>query len=123
MFESQYDEHMSVHTWDNRYICRKKGCKKDYGSTHARNYHERQHAAKAVYCDFRENSKAKKCNQEFFSKQHLNQHYQGAHGEGWHSKCGKHFSWPAQCTVHEKDCTECGKIKKQEAKKKWQKKN
>ena len=52
MFESQYDKDMSVHTRDNRYICQKKGCKKDYGSTHARNYHERQHAAKAVYCDF-----------------------------------------------------------------------
>ena len=75
-----------------------------------------------LYCDFRENPKAKKCNQEFFSKQHLNQHYQGAHGEGWHTKCGKHFSWPTQHTVHEKDCTECSKIKKQEAKKKWQKK-
>ena len=122
MFESQYDEHMSVHTRDNRYICQKKGCKKDYGSTRARNYHERQHAAKAIYCDFHDNPKAKKCNQEFYSKQHLNQHYQGAHGEGWHSKCGKHFSWPTQWTVHEKDCTECGKIKKQEAKKKWQKK-
>ena len=40
MFEGQYDEHMSVHTKDNRYICRKKGCRKDYGSTRARNYHE-----------------------------------------------------------------------------------
>ena len=59
MFESQYDKHMSVHTQDKRYICQKKGCKKDYGSTHARNCHERQHAVKAVYCDFHENPKAK----------------------------------------------------------------
>ena len=122
MFEGQYDEHMSVHTKDNRYICRKKGCRKDYGSTHARNYHERQHSAKAVYCSFRENPKGKKCNQQFFSKQHLDQHYQGTHGEGWHSKCGKHFSWPAQCTVHDKACTECKEIKKQQAKQKWKKK-
>ena len=122
MFEGQYDKHMSVHTKDNRYICRKKGCRKDYGSTRARNYHERQHSAKAVYCSFRENPKGKKCNQQFFSKQHLDQHYQGTHGEGWHSKCGKHFSWPAQRTMHENACTECKKIKKQQAKQKWKKK-
>ena len=122
MFKSQYDEHMSVHTKDNRYICRKKGCRKDYGSTRARNYHERQHSAKAVYCSFRENPKGKKCNQQFFSKQHLDQHYQGTHGEGWHSKCGKHFGWPTQCTMHEKACTECKNIKKQQAKQKWKKK-
>ena len=28
MFESQYDEHMSVHTRDNKYICRKKDARK-----------------------------------------------------------------------------------------------
>ena len=71
MFGGEYDEHMSVHTGDNRYICHKKGCNKDYGSTRARNYHERQHAAKPVYCDFRPNPKGKKCNEKFFSKQHL----------------------------------------------------
>ena len=60
MFESQYDEHISVHTKDNRYICRKKGCRKDYGSTHAQNYHERQHSAKAVYMFFLGESERKK---------------------------------------------------------------
>ena len=77
---------------------------------------------KQFYCSFQENPKGKKCNQQFFSKQHLDQHYQGTHGEGWHSKCGKHFSWPAQCTVHKKACTECKNIKKQQAKQKWKKK-
>ena len=82
MFESQFDEHMSVHTRDNRYICHKKGCKKDYDSTRARNYHERQHNAEAFYCNYREDPKAEKCNEKFYSKQHLEQHYRGTHGEG-----------------------------------------
>ena len=114
LFTSQYEEHRSVHTGKKRYICRKKGCGKHYGSTRAQNYHERQHNAKAMYCDFRETPTSKKCNQEFYSKQHLQQHYQGLHGDGWNAKCGKNYSWPAQCTAHEKECTACGKIKKQE---------
>ena len=65
MFKGQYDEHMSVHTKDNRYICRKKGCRKDYGSTRAQNYHERQHSAKAVYCSFQENPKGKNVTNSF----------------------------------------------------------
>ena len=96
MFESQYQEHRSVHTGENRYICRKKGCGKHYGSTRACNYHERQHNAKPMYCDYHETPKSEKCNQEFYSKQHYQQHYQGLHGDGWNAKCGKHFSWPAQ---------------------------
>ena len=114
MFESQYEEHRSVHTRENRFICRKKGCDKHYGSTRARNYHERQHNAKAMYCDYRETPKSKKCNQQFFSKQHYQQHYQGLHGDGFNAKCGKNFAWPAQRTAHEKECTACGKIKKKE---------
>ena len=109
LFASQYEEHRSVHTGENRYICRKKGCRKHYGSTRARNYHERQHNAKAMYCDFRETPTSKKCNQEFYSRQHLQQHYQGLHGDGWNAKCGKNYSWPAQRTAHEKECTACGK--------------
>ena len=114
LFASQHEEHRSVHTGKKRYICRKKGCGKHYGSTRAQNYHERQHNAKVMYCDFRETPTSKKCNQEFYSKQHLQQHYQGLHGDGWNAKCGKNYSWPAQCTAHEKECTACGKIKKQE---------
>ena len=59
LFASQYEEHRSVHTGENRYICRKKGCRKHYGSTRARNYHERQHNTKAMYCDFRETPTSK----------------------------------------------------------------
>ena len=114
LFASQYEEHRSVHTGENRYICRKKGCHKHFGSTRAQNYHERQHNAKAMYCDFRETPTSKKCNQEFYSRQHLQQHYQGLHGDGWNAKCGKNYSWPAQRTAHKKECTACGKIKKQE---------
>ena len=110
MFESQYEEHRSVHTRENRYICRKKGCDKHYGSTRARNYHERQHNAKPMYCDFHETPNSKKCNQEFFSKQHYQQHYQGLHGDGFNVKCGKNYAWLAQRTTHEKGCSACGKI-------------
>ena len=120
MFESQYDEHMSVQGITGTFAERKDARKIMVALM--QEIITKGNMQPALYCDFHENPKAKKCNQEFFSKQHLNQHYRGAHGEGWHAKCGKHFSWPAQRTVHEKDCTECGKIKKQEAKKKWQKK-
>ena len=53
------------------------------------NYHERQHNVKLMYCDYRETPKSKKCNQEFYSKQHYQQHYQCLHGNGWNAKCGK----------------------------------
>ena len=114
MFESQFEEHRSVHTGENRYICRKKGCDKHYGSTRACDYHERQHNVKPMYCDYHETPKSEKCNQEFFSKQHYQQHYQGLHGDGWDAKCGKNYAWLAQRTAHEKECAACGKIKKEE---------
>ena len=66
-----------VCTLEKTYICRKKGRDKHYGSTRAQNYHERQHNAKLMYCDYCKTPKLKKCNQEFFSKQHYQQHYQG----------------------------------------------
>ena len=114
MVTGQFEEHRSVHTRENRYICRKKGCDKHYGSTRARNYHERQHNVKPMYCDYCETPTSKKCNQEFYSKQHLQQHYQGLHGDGWNAKCGKNYAWLAQHTAHEKGCAACGKIKKEE---------
>ena len=49
MLFSQYREHRNVHTTSSkhRFPCRK-GCDKDYGSTRARNNHERQHQAKKI---------------------------------------------------------------------------
>ena len=103
-----------VCTPEKTYTCRKKDCDKHYGSTRARNYHERQHNVKPMYCDYHETPTSKKCNQEFYSKQHLQQHYQGLHGDGWNAKCGKTYAWLAQLTAHEKGCAACGKIKKEE---------
>ena len=112
MFKGEYNEHRSKHTGRNRFMCTKRGCDKDYGSKRARDYHVKQHKAKALYCDFQEKPGAKKCGHKCFSRQHLDQHFRGAHGPGWDALCGKHYTWPAPKIAHEKECTECIRKKK-----------
>ena len=119
IFFSQYREHRNVHTTSSkhRFPCRK-GCDKDYGSTRAQNYHERQHQAKKIVCKFKI-KKGEKCRLEFTSKQSYEVHYRGFHGPGWDSLCGKNYKWPAKKTQHENECTVCKGIKKRKAKKRY----
>ena len=57
------------------------------------------------------------CGQECVSKNHLKQHIQGEHGQGWTSRCGKeHYKWPALKYKHEQDCTKCIRMKKKSKK-------
>ena len=110
MFFSEYKDHLNVHTRSkkNRIFCRYKNCDKHYGSSRARNYHERMHKAKVLYCNFTsDETGAEPCGMDFTSKQLLAQHMRGQHGPGWDAPCGKHFKWPAERTKHQKECDNC----------------
>ena len=63
MFFSQYQEHLNVHTDSikNKYLCRKTGCDKYYGSTCACNYHKQHHKARNLKCTFQEKKLDLKC--------------------------------------------------------------
>ena len=112
MFRGEYNEHRSKHTGRHRFMCTKRGCDRDYGSKRARDYHVKQHKAKALYCNFQEKPGAKKCGHKYYSQQNLDQHFRGAHGPGWDALCGKHYTWPAPKIAHEKECTDCIRKKK-----------
>ena len=119
MFFSQYREHSNVHTDSvkHKFPCRKTGCNKYYGSTHACNYHEQHHKGQVLKCTFQEKKGGPKCGVMCNSKQSMDIHVRGTHGEGWNALCRKHYYWPAGKTKHEKKCTQCKAIKKKNAKK------
>ena len=119
MFYSEFMEHKNVHTVSakNCIFCRKRGCDKSYSSSRARNFHERQHGAKAIHCDYKDPETDEVCGMEFFGKQFLDQHFRGAHGEGWNARCGKHCKWPAEVNKHQKECDQCADLKRKSAKK------
>ena len=107
MFYSQYREHSSVHTDSkkNKFPCRKKNCDKYYGSTQARNYHEQ------VHCTLKDD-KGSKCGTVCSTRQSMDIHIRGIHGEGWNALCGEHYYWPTGKTRHKQKCTVCKKLRK-----------
>ena len=112
VFKGELEEHERKHTRKNLWPCTFKDCDKAYPCKWTRDSHVRSHTSEDWTCASLLDD-GSTCGQECVSKNHLKQHIQGEHGQGWTSRCGKeHYKWPAPKYKHEQDCTKCIRMKK-----------
>ena len=93
---------------DERYVCPKKKCTRDYGTKRALHHHFlNNHLGNKRFHCLDKNADGTDCLQSYSSQQLLDQHTRGVHGEGFIAYCGKSYTWPWQCNDHQKDCKHC----------------
>ena len=90
-----------------RCVCPIAKCYKDYGAKravhrHIKNNHlgNRRFYCKETFDD------GTKCDADYPSKQLLDQHFHGIHGDGFVAYCGMSFTWPNDRSNHQQDCSD-----------------
>ena len=92
----------------DRYMCPKKKCTHDYGTKRALHRHLlNNHSGNKKFHCLDKNDDRTDCLQSYSSKQLLDQHTKGVHGEGFIAYCGVAYTWPWQQNDHQKDCKDC----------------
>ena len=92
----------------NRFICPKRKCDHDYGSKRALHRHLlNNHSGYKEFKYTEDNEDGTKCTKTYPTKQQLDQHARGKHGEGFKASCGDVFTCPWERNDHQKDCDFC----------------
>ena len=82
---------------DERYECPKRKCTHDYGTKRALHCHMlNNHSGNKRFHCIEKNDDGTNCLQSYPSKQLLDQHTKGVHGEGFIAYCGEAYTWPWQ---------------------------
>ena len=93
-----------------RFVCPKHNCDRDYGSKRALHRHllNNHSGVKEFKCKERWED-GTRCTKTYPTKQQLDQHVRGKHGEGFEAYCGDVFTWPWERNDHQKsgDCQFC----------------
>ena len=107
-FPAQMNVHECKHTTDNtgKFPCPTRGCSKVLLSKATLDAHRKIHDETRHACD--------KCDKDFGTILHLNQHLQGKHGNGAIMLCGIKYQWPDSKHRHQVDCDDCKKLKEKQ---------
>ena len=107
-FPAQMNLHKCKHTTDNmgKFPCPTRGCSKVLLSKATLDAHRKIHDETRHACD--------KCDKDFGTILHLNQHLQGKHGNSAITLCGIKYQWPDSKYRHQVDCDDCKKLKEKQ---------
>ena len=106
LFPGQRDRHEgSQHTRQNLLPCTWPGCQQQLSSKDALRQHVDTHTDERHSCEL--------CPKTFNTVSNLKQHIKGAHEDGFISLCGCSFDWSDKCNEHQKECTECQRLKEE----------
>ena len=101
---TELNRHMPVHDDSKKVAC--EDCGKLFSSKHTKKCHVEIHLNLQIPCS------SPDCASSFATKDRAQHHYQGSHGEGYTTLCGKFtYQWPGKCSQHQRDCDDCKKKK------------
>ena len=106
-FPYQLKNHVKLHTNKGKVQCTWKGCTKMFTCNKNMFQHLEAHSDKTYECT---DCDPKRIYQTYSN---FRQHVKGYHGSGFKSLCGITYKWPKQRRVHQVDCDDCKRIKKE----------
>ena len=116
-YQNELEKHMPVHDPDRKHSC--VDCGKTFASKGTLNRHAASHLNLHFPCTGLDKS-GQNCTSSFNTKEKLQRHFRGSHGDGYTTLCLKYtFSWPGKRQRHQANCSDCAKVREERESKRY----